>query len=177
VSLNIDGQLVVLQDTAGLRTTDDAIEKEGIKRAMQAADQADLVFWLSAHDELIPEDLPKNTILVRTKADARALAVQENPITVSVKNDASLEPFLNILRQHASTLANTAETSLISRQRHKIELTACLGELRASLEESLDLELRTDHLRRAGDALGRLTGRIDTEDLLDVIFSEFCVGK
>jgi len=177
VHLNIDGHLVLLQDTAGIRDTNDVVEQEGIRRAKRAATGADLLFWLNATDETVPDDLPKNTVLLRTKADQRDLQTGNDPLTISTVQDEGLTPLLSFLSDRLASFAGADSDTLITRQRHREELTSCESELAQALNTDLDVELRTDHLRRAGDALGRLTGRIDTEDLLDVIFSEFCVGK
>ncbi|MEO0546594.1 MAG: tRNA uridine-5-carboxymethylaminomethyl(34) synthesis GTPase MnmE [Pseudomonadota bacterium] len=177
VSLNIDGQLVLVQDTAGIRDTPDAIEAEGIRRAYCAAEAADVVFWLKDSDGQ-PVHLPSERVrVVQTKADLRGLPVGINPLTISTTVQHGLSPILNELSVLCRALGDGMESTLITRERHRTELTLCTKELDAALNGSLDAELRTDHLRRAGDVVGRLTGRIDTEDLLDVIFSEFCVGK
>ncbi|MEM1038168.1 MAG: tRNA uridine-5-carboxymethylaminomethyl(34) synthesis GTPase MnmE [Pseudomonadota bacterium] len=177
VSLNIDGQLVLVQDTAGIRDTLDPIEAEGIRRAYGAADEADVVFWLSAGGAEPAQPLSERVKLVHTKADLRGLSVGVKPLTISCRTPDGVRPILNELSRLCSSLGDEFENTLITRERHRTELEACGSELNAALTESLDVELRTDHLRRAGDAIGRLTGRIETDDLLDVIFSEFCVGK
>ncbi|MFD0916731.1 tRNA uridine-5-carboxymethylaminomethyl(34) synthesis GTPase MnmE [Pseudahrensia aquimaris] len=180
ISMRIGEHLVVITDTAGLRQTDDEIEREGIKRAVQAARHADLVVWLSPSDA--PADLPvklreipnEQLLTIGTKAD---LATSQCEIVVSTVYTNGLDVFLRELEDRIDKRLGHGESAALSRQRHRFALNECSNCLRLSIQSKLDLELRSEHLRQAGDHLGRLTGRIDVEDLLDVIFSEFCVGK
>ncbi|MEL6947020.1 MAG: tRNA uridine-5-carboxymethylaminomethyl(34) synthesis GTPase MnmE [Pseudomonadota bacterium] len=176
VSLNINGQLVIFQDTAGLRETEDQVEQEGIRRSYEAADKADHVFWLS-DDGSQPDTVSPSKTVVHTKADLRGLAIGAEPLRISTVVKEGVAPLVEYVTSLLSSHAGLDDETLITRARHREELGRCVEQMDMSLNENLDLELRTDHLRRAGDAIGRLTGRIETDDLLDVIFAEFCVGK
>ena len=97
---------------------------------------------------------------------------------ISVKRDDGLSPLIGLLRERVRDAAGRVSSALPNRQRHREYLQACREALEDALRNDSDpLELRAEGLRRSGDALGRLTGRIDVEDLLDLIFGEFCVGK
>jgi len=181
VALDLQGNKVVLTDTAGIRSDAGRVEAIGIGRAMERAAGADLVLSLSALDVpqiwvTPPTGIP--AIRVGTKAD---LADPENSREVDIKlsslDGTGLHELVGLLAERAA--ANTAKVSgvLPSRLRHVELLRACRAGLVAALELQSDLELRAEELRAAGDRLGRISGAVDVEDLLDTIFSTFCVGK
>ncbi|MDW9793417.1 tRNA uridine-5-carboxymethylaminomethyl(34) synthesis GTPase MnmE [Sinorhizobium meliloti] len=182
VDLSLAGFSVKLFDTAGLRETDELVEREGIRRARQVIADADLVLLLSEKpgyfriDEVLPENVP--VIRVATKVDRPSLswAPSDADIFLSTRTGEGMADLLTALQSHLPDLAGRTALAMPSRKRH----VDCLRQASAALERSLissDLELRAEQLRQAGDALGRITGRVDVENLLDVIFSEFCIGK
>ncbi|MDW9374945.1 tRNA uridine-5-carboxymethylaminomethyl(34) synthesis GTPase MnmE [Sinorhizobium meliloti] len=182
VDLSLAGFSVKLFDTAGLRETDELVEREGIRRARQVIADADLVLLLSEKpgyfriDEVLPENVP--VIRVATKVDrpSPSWAPSDADIFLSTTTGEGMADLLTALQSHLPDLAGRTALAMPSRKRH----VDCLRQASAALERSLissDLELRAEQLRQAGDALGRITGRVDVESLLDVIFSEFCIGK
>ncbi|RVI08859.1 tRNA uridine-5-carboxymethylaminomethyl(34) synthesis GTPase MnmE [Sinorhizobium meliloti] len=182
VDLSLAGFSVKLFDTAGLRETDELVEREGIRRARQVIADADLVLLLSEKpgyfriDEVLPENVP--VIRVATKVDrpSPSWAPSDADIFLSTRTGEGMADLLTALQSHFPDLAGRTALAMPSRKRH----VDCLRQASAALERSLissDLELRAEQLRQAGDALGRITGRVDVENLLDVIFSEFCIGK
>lgn len=182
VDLSLAGFSVKLFDTAGLRETDELVEREGIRRARQVIADADLVLLLSEKpgyfriDEVLPENVP--VIRVATKVDrpSPSWAPSDADIFLSTRTGEGMADLLTALQSHLPDLAGRTALAMPSRKRH----VDCLRQASAALERSLissDLELRAEQLRQAGDALGRITGRVDVESLLDVIFSEFCIGK
>ncbi|RVK38630.1 tRNA uridine-5-carboxymethylaminomethyl(34) synthesis GTPase MnmE [Sinorhizobium meliloti] len=182
VDLSLAGFSVKLFDTAGLRETDELVEREGIRRARQVIADADLVLLLSEkpghfrNDEVLPENVP--VIRVATKVDrpSPSWAPSDADIFLSTRTGEGMADLLTALQSHLPDLAGRTALAMPSRKRH----VDCLRQASAALERSLissDLELRAEQLRQAGDALGRITGRVDVENLLDVIFSEFCIGK
>ena len=183
VRLDIGGYPVIVYDTAGLRETSGAVEMEGMRRAVATARAADLVLLLedlsaAGKKPAIP-DLDAPRLLVGSKSD---LSVPESDkdydCLISVKEESGLADLLEILHAHVAEAAGSMVTTLPNRQRHREYLSACITSLDAAIENDSDpLELRSENLRLASDALGRLTGQIDVEDLLDLIFSEFCIGK
>ncbi|RVG67920.1 tRNA uridine-5-carboxymethylaminomethyl(34) synthesis GTPase MnmE [Sinorhizobium meliloti] len=182
VDLSLAGFSVKLFDTAGLRETDELVEREGIRRARQVIADADLVLLLSEKpgyfriDEVLPENVP--VIRVATKVDrpSPSWAPSDADIFLSTRTGEGMADLLTALQSHLPDLAGRTALAMPTRKRH----VDCLRQASAALERSLissDLELRAEQLRQAGDALGRITGRVDVENLLDVIFSEFCIGK
>lgn len=191
VSLNINDQLLILSDTAGLRKTTDVVEAEGIKRAESAVLGADLVLWLSPCDEpeLAPQfpgisvDTVPDILTVRTKCDLLDSSRVEHgkEIYISTKLGTGLENLLAVLDRFGSAPISTntdiADNPLITRLRHRIALQECVSSLMKCGDESLPLEIRVEFLRSASDSIGRILGRIDVEDILGHIFSQFCIGK
>jgi tRNA modification GTPase len=187
VRLDIAGQLVLLQDTAGIRESDDGIEQEGIRRSKAAADSADLVLELREartvtddHEGVFPLR-GKSAVVVWTKSDLVEPPmpdISSEELLLSSVTGEGLDLLLSRIEQEIGETYAAPGEVLPSRERHKQYLTTCLRELMAAVEGGNNpAELRTEYLRNAANALGRITGKVDVEDLLGVIFSEFCVGK
>ncbi len=191
--INIDGLLVELIDTAGLRDNPDQIEAEGIRRAREAIKNADAVLWLldaSAEEkeslEALGEELPANVpvLTVRNKIDLtddRAGLQKDKPqvINISAKTGAGT----SVLRKEIQKLAghkDLGEGAFTARRRHIDALARAEDHFqtgRKALEESRAGELLAEELRLAQQVLGEVTGSFTSEDLLGKIFSEFCIGK
>ncbi len=201
VRIDLDGIPVTLLDTAGLRDTEDVIEAEGVRRARHAARDADAV--LLVVDASMPEwreDLARlqelagaaQAVLLTKRdllgleetadvlADLNGLATASCLVSLEDDSDGGgVQKLLDLLRALVVP-ANRPETqSIITRARHRHALTRAMEALRAT--DDIDLgsapELAAEEYRRAADSLGRLTGQIDVEELLDSIFSSFCIGK
>lgn len=177
ISLNIEGYLVVVTDTAGLRDTKDLIEREGIKRALNAANQSDLTLWLSPLDD--PQSPPEGLdfTVIRSKADLAPLDVSGDGLALDTVNSDGLDPLISELSKRLKLHSSSNDNAPLSRQRHRVLLSDVVQRLEDSLSVNHEIEIQSEDLRLAADLLGRLTGHIDVEDLLDVIFSEFCIGK
>lgn len=191
VQLDLQGWPVTLADTAGLREAADAVEDEGVRRARARAERADvrvLVFDATAlpgWDEetaSLARSGGGNDVLVLNKADAAPgplpTAWEGRPLlpvsAVSGEGIAGLEAAL--AGRAEALLGGGGAVAVPTRARHRHALEACLEALhRAS--EAPEVELAGEDLRLAARALGRITGRVDVEDVLDVIFGEFCIGK
>lgn len=176
VPLDIKGQLFILLDLAGLRETDSKAEAEGVRRAYQAIEHADIVLWLIAPDTAaIAEPSTQGVILtVGTKADLGRVAAAE--LVISTTSGTGLMELQEKLHELGQSLGS-GEPTLLSRERDRLALTAALDELR-SASQKLDMpELAAESLRRASHALERLIGRLDAERVLDRLFSSFCIGK
>jgi tRNA modification GTPase len=182
VPLDLGGYPVVLFDTAGLRETENIVEQEGIRRARLAAEQADLVLWL--RDLSAPEgtsDKPIDSVpvwTVWTKADLVAVAIGKDDLRISAVTGEGLERLLERLRDAAHNAMGSGSAWLVTRERQ----ARALGETLSSLEVALadgnrPLEMVAEDLRSASDGIGRVIGRVDVEDVLDQLFSEFCIGK
>ncbi len=184
VQLDVGGYAVRVVDTAGIRQAEGVVEREGIRRARDRASQADLVIWLipSASGEAgvaeapTPMDLEDGVpvLTFHSKDDSGAFL----SAGISVVREGGLTALVEAIRERVAARLGKGDDPIVTRRRHRECLENCVAALRQAAEnEHLGIELRAEHLRRAGDALGRLTGIVDVEDLLDVIFSEFCVGK
>lgn len=187
VHLDIGGYPVTVVDTAGLREAGGAVEQEGMRRARARGAAADLVLMLDDIGLGGPSAGTMNGAAtvwrVGAKADRidsaeeRARLAAKFDILLSSKTGEGLDLLVARLAAFARERMDPGESGLVTRARHRSGLEACLSALGAAREEGLALELRAEELRRATDALGRLTGRVDVEDLLDVIFRDFCIGK
>lgn len=183
VQLNMDGYPVIIHDTAGIRKTESPVEAEGMKRALQAAGKADLIILLvdPGEDHVLSSDLPFGVPVLRvgSKADINTMVdASQFDCLVSVKQSNGLESLFSKLNVHLKKATYTSVDALPNRQRHREYLYSCVKHIDEAVEgDRLPLELRSESLRSASDSLGRLTGRIDVDDLLDVIFGEFCIGK
>jgi len=178
VDLDIGGFLVKLYDTAGLRETDERVEREGIRRAENLVAQADLVLYL--HDQSSGLDLERAAgndarVNIGTKGDL-GTASDVFDLSISVHTGDGLAELKALIGERIARTVRPESLALPSRMRHKDSLAECLRAIGIALSAG-ELDLRAEELRVAANALGRITGRVDVENLLDVIFSEFCIGK
>lgn len=179
VRLDLKGYPVTIIDTAGLREAAGMIEAEGITRARNRAAQADLILWLEAPDiERRAIEIDGATVWrIATKVDL-AKPTGEVDHRISTTTGEGLSALEDAIGSHVAKHIGDIEDIVITRARHQDGLAKCVRHLRAAItNQAAGLELRAEDLRSAADALGRLTGKIDVEDLLDVIFRDFCIGK
>lgn len=186
VRLDLGGYPVIVTDTAGFREAEGAIEREGIRRSIGEARKADLILWLvppDIADMPVPPDLKNEThkiLRVLNKADlVPGMAKPEGiDAVISAKTGAGIDALTKWLTDEAAARIGSFENPAISNARQRRELETCFEALEAYLVgKSSDIELRAEDLRVAARALGRITGRVDVEDVLDAIFSSFCIGK
>lgn len=189
VHLDLGGWPVTVVDTAGLREAAGRVEAEGIRRALERSRSADLVLWLRAFDGADGgEDLPIEGDAVvwemRTKSDLGPVPLPgrfesaTKSLALSVVTGEGLDHLVAALGDFAAECSGTSSAVVPTRERHRSHLTAALRELDRAVEGiDSEAELRSEDLRRAGVELGRITGEIGVEELLDVIFGEFCIGK
>ena len=184
VRLDLGGVPVTLADTAGLREAAGAIEQEGVRRALQRAEAADVRLLVAApgpdgqmlgnHDLALEGD-----ILVWNKQDLGAAPVGVS-VSVCASNGEGIDALLDLLAQRVGFVYEAVEHPMITRARHREGLKACVAHLElvsTGLATQQPVELLAEDLRLAGRSLGRITGRVDIEDLLDVVFRDFCIGK
>lgn len=176
VHLDLGGYPVLLIDTAGLRESDDSVEQEGIRRTQARIAEADLVIWLQPPGgEPCPLDGP-DVLVLGTKAD---LGTSGSGLSVSATTGVGIDRLLSLLQIRAETAFAAGEGILITRERHRAALEdtlACLDRALAGDAEGAT-ELVAEDLRLAARALGRITGEVDVEDVLDRLFAGFCIGK
>ena len=186
VRLDLDGYAATMVDTAGLRVAGGDVEREGIRRAQERARRADLIVWLSDVTAPISEPPALSIAIVRvgTKSDLidsqseRSRATGRFDHLLSTVTGEGVQKLVADLARRVKSEFDAGESPLVTRSRHRSALQGCVAALDAALaDEARAIELRAEDLRRAGDALGRITGRIGVEDLLDVIFRDFCIGK
>jgi len=177
VPLDIDGQLFILLDLAGLRETESLAEAEGVRRAYAAIAAADIVVWLQAPDvpQLAPPQVTGQVITVRTKADLD-LAGDANALAVSAVSGAGLHELMARLGGIGAALAG-GEPALVSHERDRQGLEEAVAALQVAAKGLDNWELAAENLRVASAALERLLGRLDPERVLDRLFANFCIGK
>ena len=185
VRLDIGGHLVLLMDTAGLRTSNNIVELEGMRRSMKMAESADLVVELRDLTDrtapLIGEMAAIDRLVVWTKSDLvdpSELVLPESEIVLSNTSGVGIDKLIRDISERLSELNPPHGAALPTRERHVLHLKQCLNALETAVAATKSpLEIRSEHLRTSAQALGRITGSVDVEQLLGVIFSEFCVGK
>jgi tRNA modification GTPase len=184
VRLDLEGFLVVLKDTAGLRDTDSKVEREGIRRAKGELDNADLVLYLiepgsKQQSHALDLSAVNNSIVIGTKSDIEhSIWPIKTDICISTSSSKDIDVLLNLIKEQLAISDLKDDLVVPTRRRHVDLLNRVLSELEIACEHAaLPIEIRSEHLRVSQDNLGRITGRVDVEDLLGVIFSEFCVGK
>ena len=187
VHMHLGGYAVIIADTAGIREAEGDIEVEGVRRARKSADEADMrvvAFDAAALPDLdgfALDYIDGNAIVVLNKTD---IAAQDPPETiagrpvyaVSAKTGDGLGAFLAALTAEIQTRLAVSEQPPLTRARHREALEACVAALRRAATASLP-ELAAEDIRLAVRSLGRITGRVDVEDVLDIIFRDFCIGK
>lgn len=181
--LDMGGYLVRLYDTAGLRETSEIVEKEGIRRALQAAQSADILLQLGEiGDPLEPIETGENTRLfhIGTKLDQHAdsAAIRNYDLCISTRDGTGLDALRQLLIADLAKLSAANGLALPVRKRQVAHLQAAMQSLEQALAlQAAGLDIRSEYLRLSAHELGKITGRVDVEQLLDVIFSEFCIGK
>ena len=188
VQLNLGGFAVTVSDTAGIREASDDIEAEGVRRAEQrAADAALRLVVLDATDATLPArvraQITDETIVVANKADLLNgkysppdLPAGTVPILVSAETGAGLEDLLARLTDHVRVRLDATEAPLPTRRRHRDALAEANAAL-SNVSEAPYPELAAEDVRVALRALGRITGRVDIDEILDTVFRDFCIGK
>ena len=173
----LGGVPVTLVDTAGLRETQDAIEAEGVRRALARAADADLVIAVieSGHDIPPITAEPSPRIIAANKIDLGGV-VPLGAIGVSALTGEGLDTLRACLTRHARSLTETAGPPPLTRARHRAALQEAVSRLAGAATADLP-ELRAEDLRLALRSLGRITGSVGVEDILDTLFAQFCIGK
>ncbi len=183
VRLDLGGLPVIVSDTAGIREGNGDVEREGIRRSLSAARDAELVLWLYEPDgdSTPPESISRETcVVVGTKADLTVSPGEgEAALSISTKTGAEIDTLIRMIASRAGeAVGSNSDQPVITQARHRQQLEASAKSLETFLAGDPDaVELRAENVRRAAHALGRITGRVDVEDVLGQIFSRFCIGK
>ncbi|WOF75839.1 tRNA uridine-5-carboxymethylaminomethyl(34) synthesis GTPase MnmE [Parvibaculaceae bacterium PLY_AMNH_Bact1] len=184
VRLKMAGLPVTVCDTAGLREGVGAIEQEGIRRARRTAEEADLRVWMqSAEDASLDffATAEANDLKLVNKVDLGGSPLRADDVfEVSIKTGAGVGQFEEALERRIEGMFGRREEPVITRARHRRELSSCASALDGAitlLRVGGETALVAEELRHAARAVGRITGRVDVEELLDVVFRDFCIGK
>ena len=194
-TLDMDGYAVCLKDTAGMRDAAGGVESEGIRRAQAAAQTADMVVCLIDSNDADPEAslaellaaagigrevVSPKLLPIRSKADLMPKKSKANDwLAISAKNRTGLAQLRTAIKGELDSLTKGSEAALVVRTRHRLALEDCVAALQAAarVDYATHPELLAEELRAASQALGRIAGRVDVEDILDEIFASFCIGK
>ncbi len=185
--LNLDGYPVLLADTAGIRDTQNKVEKKGISLALGKSKEADLnIVVIDNSSKKINKEIQnlinKDSIIFLNKSD---ISDKQNhkfdvdTVLASVKNNKNIDKLINLVKAKLSKKFTSNNGALISRERHRVKLNDCLEEINKFLkkDQSKDLELAAEDLRMATRHLGSIVGKVDVEEILGSIFKDFCIGK
>ncbi len=180
--LDLAGAPVTLIDTAGLRDASEGIEKLGVDLVYRRLGDADLVLWLSENGAKAPAAIEGNVLCVATKSDRQAaeqdLVDAQGPawLSVSALTGAGMDRLRTQIADFARRTLGDGGTAILAQQRQYVAANEALGALRRICEDK-PLELTAEDLRSAANSLGRITGSVNTEEVLGVIFGRFCIGK
>lgn len=177
INLDLDGYLINLSDTAGLRETDDEIESIGIEHTKSEIENADIIIHVYTPDSAEHNIFANNEIIVINKSDTSDLRTHTNAIYTSAKNGDGMNTLLNTLRAKIHEIMSGAENALTINARTKSLLESARDELGAALDADDNYDIFAEHTRRAADAIGKTLGTITTTEVLDKTFGQLCLGK
>ena len=187
--LNLDGYPVVVSDTAGIRESKDEIEKKGIKLSLKRAEDADLNIIVIEPKSIdftgfLNDLVSDKAVIVINKIDLGFESISEKikkykPIYISIKNEKNLPDLINAIKEKLKNKFLNSEQTLITRERHRQSLEACVNHLKNFEEKNSkeDFDKAAEDLRLATRHLGVIVGKVDVEEILGSIFSDFCIGK
>lgn len=198
-SLDLKGIKVIITDTAGLRETQDVIEAQGVERALKVAKSAHVIVsmrepggrWTHStlpHDVLtITNNVGKPIVKVENKSDLgilNSISMEVDVLKISCVTGEGISQFIDHLSRCVKDLVGTGihsghseGNSLLTRSRHRHHVETCVEALHRYQQVQDSVELAAEELRVAAASLGKVTGAVDTEDVLDSLFAEFCIGK
>ncbi len=187
--LNIDGYPVIISDTAGIRDSEDEIEKKGIKLSFKKAENADLKLVVvdakSVNLSPFLSDLLKgNAILVLNKLDLLKNKLDQDfskfeHVLISLKDNLNIDKLISKIKNSLKNKLISKEDILITRERHRQHLIQCVEHLKEFLNKNdkKDFDKAAEDLRLAIRHLGMIVGKVDVEEILGSIFNDFCIGK
>ena len=187
VNLDLDGIPVILYDTAGIRKTSDILENEGIKRAISTAKNTNMKLLIISVenfnlDEQLLNLIDENTIILINKVDLNIDFVlpkyleNKNIFYISLKEDKNINELISFIKNKLDLIISPNIDTVITNQRCRTELQNTLNFLNL-FDEKKPIEINAENIRSAAESVGRITGKITTDEILDNIFSKFCIGK
>lgn len=179
VTMDFDGFPVILNDTAGVRSTNSEVEKIGVKKALEKAESSDLVLILSDNEDFFIPELKSTCkkILVHTKSDLKTIS-NKDVYNISVKQNFGIDELISSIVYHLKSLA-PKQDAFLTRKRHKDAIKKSIYLLNDLKRFDLNInpEIASENLRIVAKEIGNITNIIDVEEILDDIFSNFCIGK
>ena len=187
--LNIDGYPVILSDTAGIREAKDEIEKKGIKLTLKKAEESDLKIIIlepknQQFQRFLSNFMDEKSLIVINKVDKSNQKIplkikKYKPIMISIKNEKNIDKLITRIKKNLKRKLSSNENILITRARHRKNLQDCLNNLEnfSKKNESNDFDKAAEDLRLSCRSLGKITGKVDVEEILDSVFNDFCIGK
>ena len=185
--IDLDGYPIILSDTAGLRDSVDEVEQIGIKLAQEKIAEADYKIFMFDAAEDKPEifknyaDNSGNYVLVANKADKisdteKQKLMQQGCLLISAKGNENITVVTDKISSYFKGIISDNSSEIITRRRYKQSLEECIENLqRFNLQK--EIELSAEDIRLACRAIGKITGRVEVDEILDKIFSSFCIGK
>ena len=187
--LNINGYPVVVSDTAGIRDSKNEIEKKGIKLALKRAEEADLRLVVIEPKNLnftgfLKDLFDENSILLINKIDLEKFEINDqirklDPILISIKKNENIDQLIFKIKEKLKNKFTSNNDILITRTRHRHNLNQCLDHLKDFVEKknAEEYDKAAEDLRMATRHLGKITGKVDVEEILGSVFNDFCIGK
>ena len=187
--LNINGYPVIVSDTAGIRDSKNEIEKKGIKLALERAEEADLRLVVIEPKNLdftgfLKDLFDENSILLINKIDLEKFEINDqirklDPILISIKNNENIDKLIFKIKEKLKNKFTSNNDILITRTRHRYNLNQCLDHLKDFVEKknAQEYDKAAEDLRMATRHLGKITGKVDVEEILGSVFNDFCIGK
>ena len=179
VIMDFEGFPVILNDTAGIRKTKSEVEKNGVERALEKAELSDIILILSDNEDFAYPELKSTCkkILVHTKSDLKILP-NKGIHNISVKNNMGIDKLTNAIVSHLKSLA-PKQDAMLTRKRHIEAIKRSIYALNDMQKFDLNInpEIASENLRIVAKEIGSMTNIIDVDEILDDIFSSFCIGK
>ncbi len=176
-TIDIDGFMVNLSDTAGIRETDDTIESIGIERTMSEIENADIVIHVYTPESVTCNNLNNDEIVVINKSDTTKNHDCKNAIYTSAKTGNGMPEMINILRKKIHSMFDSSESAVSVNARTKTLLESAHSELGNAIASDDNYDIFAEHTRRAADAIGKILGTITANEVMDKTFGQLCLGK
>ena len=176
-NIDIDGFMINLSDTAGIRETDDTVENIGIERTKSEIENSDIIIHVYTPETFAHNDLSDNEIVVINKSDTIKTQDTPNVIYTSAKSGNGIPELMNALRKKIHEITNGAESALSINARTKALLTDTQNELSNALMSGDNYDIFAEHVRRSADSIGKILGTISADEVLDMTFGQLCLGK
>lgn len=176
-TIDIDGYMVNLSDTAGLRDTDDIIENIGIERTKNEIENADIVIRVYTPENMPDSDCKPNEIIVINKSDTAKKRPCKNAVYTSAHTGDGMDTLMAMLRTKIHEMFDGRESDLSINARTKTLLETAHNELESAISAGNNYDIFAEHTRRASDAIGKILGTITANEILDMTFGQLCLGK